>query len=154
MSDERRVLIVESRYYEDIADQLTKGAIQVLDAAGIAHDRLAVPGVFEIPAVIRFALRSMETHAATTDYDGFVALGTVIRGETDHHAHIAREATRALMDIAVDKAVALGFGVLTCDTEKQARARAAVDGKNKGGEAARACLRMMELRKTLRLAQR
>ena len=154
MSDDRRVLIVESRFYEDVADALANGAVQVLDAAGIGHDRLAVPGVFEIAAAIRFALRSMETHAATTDYDGFVALGAVIRGATDHHAHIAREATRALMDIAVDKTVALGFGVLTCDTEKQARARAAVDGKNKGGEAARACLRMMEIRKTFRLAQR
>lgn len=154
MSDERRVLIVEARYYEDIADEMARGATQVLAEAGIGHDRLPVPGVFEIPAAIRFALRAMETHAATTDYAGFVALGTVIRGETDHHAHIAREATRALMDIATDKAVALGFGVLTCDTEKQARARAAFSGGNKGGEAARACLRMMELRKTLRLAQR
>jgi 6,7-dimethyl-8-ribityllumazine synthase len=154
MSDERRVLIVESRYYGDIADELANGAIQVLKEAGVGHDRLVVPGVFEIPAAIRFALRSMETYVGPTDYDGFVALGTVIRGETDHHAHIAREATRALMDIAVDKAVALGFGVLTCDTEKQARARASVSGKNKGGEAARACLRMMELRKTLRLARR
>jgi len=154
MSDERRVLIVESRFYQDIAEEMAKGAIQVLDGAGVGHDRLAVPGVFEIPAAIRFALRSMETHAATTDYDGFVALGAVIRGETDHYAHIAREATRALMDIAVNKAVALGFGVLTCDTDKQARARAAVADGDKGGEAARACLRMMELRKSLRLAQR
>ncbi len=154
MSGERRVLIVEARFYEDIADERAKGAIQALDQAGVGHDRLAVPGVFEIPAAIRFALRSTETHAATTDYDGFVALGAVIRGETDHHAHIAREATRALMDIAVDRTIALGFGVLTCDTEAQARARATVGGKNKGGEAARACLRMMELRRALRLAKR
>ncbi len=154
MSDERRVLIVEARFYEDIADEMAKGAIGVLDRAGVDHERLPVPGVFEIPAAIRFALRAMETHAATTEYAGFLALGAVIRGETDHYEHIAREATRALMDIASDKTVALGFGVLTCDTEAQARARASVSGKNKGAEAARACLRMMELRKTLRLARR
>lgn len=154
MSDERRVLIVEARFYDDIADEMARGAVQVLDEAGVGHERLAVPGVFEIPAAVRFALRSMEAHAASTDYAGFVALGAVIRGDTDHYQHIAREATRALMDIAVDKTVALGFGVLTCDTLEQARARAAVAGRNKGGEAARACLRMMELRKTLRLAQR
>ena len=154
MSEERRVMIVEARFYQDIADEMAKGAIQVLDQAGIGHDRVAVPGVFEIPAAIRFAIRSMESHAATFDYDGFVALGAVIRGETDHYEHIAREATRALMDIAVEKAVALGFGVLSCDTEAQAMARARADQKNKGGEAARACLRMMELRKTLRLSQR
>jgi 6,7-dimethyl-8-ribityllumazine synthase len=154
MTSQPCILMVEARFYEDIADEMAKGAIAVLDAAGVGHDRMAVPGVFEIPAAIRFAIRSMETHAATTDYDGFVALGAVIRGETDHYEHIAREATRALMDIATGKTVALGFGVLTCDTADQARVRAAVDRKNKGAEAARACLRMMELRKSLRLAQR
>lgn len=154
MSDDRRVLIVEARFYEDIADNMAKGAVAVLEDAGVGHERLAVPGVFEIPAAIRFALRAMETHAATTDYAGFIALGAVVRGETDHYQHIAREAIRALMDITIDKAIALGFGVLTCDTEEQARARASVTGRNKGAEAARACLRMMELRKSLRLASR
>lgn len=154
MSEERRVLIVESRFYPDIADELLKGAAAVLDEAGVSYDTLAVPGVFEVPAAIRFAIRAMEIHSATSNYVGFVALGTVIRGETDHYEHISREATRALMDITVRHSMALGFGVLTCDTAEQARERAATGQGNKGADAARACLRMMELRKELRLAQR
>ena len=154
MTEERRILIVEARYYQDIADELAKGATRELETAGLGHDRLAVPGVFEVPGAIRFALRAMETHSATVNYSGFVALGTVIQGETDHYQHISREATRALMDIAIHQSVALGFGILTCDTQDQAKARAAVDRGNKGGEAVRACLRMMEVKKDFRLAQR
>lgn len=154
MSEERHVLIVESRFYPDIADELLKGAVAVLDEAGVGYDTLAVPGVFEVPAAIRFAIRAMEVHSATTDYVGFVALGTVIRGETDHYEHIAREAARALMDVTVQHSMALGFGVLTCDTAKQAQERAATGQGNKGAGAARACLRMMELKKELRLAPR
>ena len=154
MSEERRVLIVESRFYPDFADQLLKGAAAVLDEAGVSYDTLAVPGVFEVPAGIRFAIRAMEVHSATTDYVGFVALATVIRGETDHYEHISREAIRALMDITQRHAMALGLGVLTCDTAEQARERAATGQGNKGADAARACLRMMELKKELRLSQR
>jgi 6,7-dimethyl-8-ribityllumazine synthase len=154
MSEERRVLIVESRFYPDIADELLKGAVAVLDEAGVSYHTLAVPGVFEVPAAIRIAIRAMEIHSATTDHVGFVALGTVIRGETDHYEHISREATRALMDITVQHPMALGFGVLTCDTAKQARERAAIGQGNKGAGAARACLRMMELKKELRFAPR
>ena len=154
MSEERRVLIVESRFYPDIADELLKGAVAVLDKAGVSYDTLAVPGVFEVPAAIRIAIRAMEVHSATTDHVGFVALGTVIRGETDHYEHISREATRALMDITVQHSMALGFGVLTCETAEQARKRAATGQGNKGAGAARACLRMMELKKELRFAPR
>ena len=154
MSEQRRILIVEARFYQDIADELVKGAAKELEEAGLGHDRLAVPGVFEVPGAIQFAIRAMETHSATTNYAGFVALGTVIRGETDHYEHIARETTRALMDIATNQSVALGFGILTCDTSDQAKARAAVDRGNKGAEAARACLRMMEVKKDFRLSQR
>lgn len=154
MTEDRRILIVESRFYEDIADQMTAGAAAVLDEAGVDYDRLSVPGVFEVPGAIRFAIRSMEVPSASSNYLGFIALGTVIRGETDHYEHICREASRALMDIAVQQTVALGFGILTCDTRDQALARAAVDQGNKGAGAARACLRMMEVKKDLRLAQR
>ena len=139
MADNPRVLIVEARFYEDISDELAKGAIAVLDDAGVAHQRLAVPGAFEIPAAIAFAGGA---------FDGFIALGCVIRGETDHYDHICRECSRALMDMAVKDGVALGFGVLTCENYDQARVRAAVDRKNKGKDAAEACLRMMELKKT------
>jgi 6,7-dimethyl-8-ribityllumazine synthase len=140
-----RILIVEARFYEDLADQLAAGAIHVLDAAGAAHERLAVPGTFELPAAIRFAIGDPGDGAAA--YDGFIALGCVIQGETDHYEHICREACRALMNLSVEHRVALGFGVLTCRTPDQARIRAAVDGKNKGADAAHACLQMIELRR-------
>ena len=154
MTEKLRVLIVEARFYSDLADEMAKGAIATLDKAGILHDRVAVPGTFEVPAAIRFALRSMDTHSATSNYSGFIALGTVIRGETDHYDHICREVSRALMDIAVKQSVALGFGILTCETKEQAEARADISRGDKGADAAQACLRMMDLKKELRLAQR
>lgn len=154
MAEETRVLIVEARFYAEIADEMANGAIAFLDQAGIAHDRIAVPGAFEVPAAIRFALRAMETHSATSNYAGFIALGTVIRGDTDHYDHICRETSRALMDIAAELSVALGFGILTCETKEQAESRADIGRGNKGADAARACLRMMDLKKELRLAQR
>jgi 6,7-dimethyl-8-ribityllumazine synthase len=148
------VLIVEARFYGDIADHLVNGAVAVLDEAGIDHESMVVPGVFEVPAAVRFAVRAMETHSATRNYAGFIALGAVIRGETDHYDHICREASRALMDISVHQSVALGFGILTCENKDQAETRADVARGNKGADAAEACLRMMELKKDLRLAQR
>lgn len=144
MTKRRGVLIVEARFYADLADQLYEGAAQVLISAGVPADRRAVPGCFEIPAAIRFALG--DSPAACT-FEGFIALGCVIRGETDHYEHICREVARALMDLSVDLSMPLGFGVLTCDTYEQAWARAAVDRKNKGADAAIACLRMMELKR-------
>lgn len=152
MSDCQRVLIVEARFYEDISDQLVDGATAVLDKWEVENSRLWVPGVFEIPAAIRFAVSSMESVGKSDRYDGVIALGCVIRGETDHYDHICREASGALMRLALDHCLALGFGVLTCETYEQARIRAAVDEKNKGAEAALACLRMMELRRTFGVA--
>ena len=143
----RRVLIVEARFYEDIADNLAQGAIAALDAAGVAYDRLAVPGVFEVPAAIRRAIR--RGGEGRFRYDGYLALGCVIRGETDHYDHICREASRALMDIAVQDGVALGFGILTCPNHDLAMERASVEKKNKGAEVSRACLAMMELDRQL-----
>ena len=140
------VLIVEARFYEDIADQLVKGASQVLDRAGVSYDRIGVPGVFEVPGAIRFALRGTEAGPSRRVYSGFVALGCVIKGETDHYDHICREASRAIMDISMLHCAAVGFGILTCPSYELAWVRAAVDQKNKGADAAGACLRMMELR--------
>ncbi len=154
MSEGRRVLIVEARFYEDISDQLVEGATAVLSEWGVASARLWVPGVFEIPAAIRLAERSMEADEKGERYDGFIALGCVIRGETDHYDHICREASNALMRLALDHCLPLGFGVLTCGTYEQARVRAAVGEKNKGAEAALACLRMMELKQNFRLASK
>ncbi|MGF1640327.1 MAG: 6,7-dimethyl-8-ribityllumazine synthase [Rhodospirillales bacterium] len=153
MTPDRHVLVVEARYYEDIADQLAAGAIAVFDRGGIGFTRLAVPGAFELPAAIAYALAAAEAGSGRA-FDGFLALGCVILGETDHYDHICRETSRGLMSLTIDRRLALGFGLLTCRTYEQARVRAAVDGKNKGAEAARACVGMMELRERLGLSPR
>jgi 6,7-dimethyl-8-ribityllumazine synthase len=139
------VLIVESRFYPEIADDLARGAGAALDKAGVPYERLAVPGVFEIPAAIRLVARSRRGHS----FGGYIALGCVIRGETDHYDHICREASRALMDISLHDGLAVGFGILTCPTADHARVRAAPNQKNKGAEAARACLALMALKSSL-----
>jgi len=154
MSEQPRILIVVSPYYADIAAQLLKGATHSLDEAGFAYDQISVPGAFEIPAAIGIALRAMEAQTADTEYAGFIALGAVIRGETDHYDHICRQVSRALMDITVEQSVALGFGILTCENQDQAMARADIAQGNKGRDAALACLRMMALKKEFRLAPR
>lgn len=154
MTDKPRVLIIEARFYEDIADELAKGAIAELDVAGVSYERIAVPGTFEVPAAIHFAMHSMEVHTASHDYTGFIALGCVIRGQTNHYDHICRETSRALMDLSVKGEIALGFGILTCENREQAWERASVARKNKGADAARACLRMMELRRRFRMVMR
>jgi 6,7-dimethyl-8-ribityllumazine synthase len=145
-----RVLIVEARFYEDLADAMAASVETILGAAGVETTRWAVPGTFELPAAIRMALAAAAAGSGPV-FDGFIALGCVIQGETDHYEHICREASRGLMDLTVRHGIALGFGVLTCQTYALARARAAADGKNKGADAAHACLRMMALRRDLKL---
>lgn len=149
MTQAARVLIAEARFYEDLADDLAEGAGAVLTAAGVGFERVPVPGCFELPAAIHMALGERPDQAP---WQGVIALGCVIRGETDHYDHICREVSRALMDLSVVHRLPLGFGVLTCATYEQAKVRAAVSGKNKGADAAHACLRMMELRHLLALA--
>lgn len=152
MSEKPHILIVEARFYEDIADELAKGAVAVLDKAGFAYERCAVPGVFEAPAAVSFAIRSMEMRAVK--YSGFIVIGCVIRGETDHYEHISSSAIKALMDLTVSHSLAMGFGVLTCETHEQAWERAAVDRQNIGARAAATCLKMMDLKKDLHLVIR
>lgn len=140
MAGQKTILIVEARYYADIADAMADGARPLLEAAGFVVERIAVPGTFEIPAAIRMATEANGGAA----YAGFLALGCVIRGETDHYKHISREVSRGLMDLALR--VPLGLGILTCETYDQAWHRADPKQTNKGAEAATACLRMIELR--------
>ncbi len=147
------VLIVEARFYQDLADQLFSGVAAVLDAADVTYERQWVFGSFELPAAIRFALDAQPQGEVARRFDGFIALGCVIEGETDHYEHICREASRGLMDLSYQFAAPLGFGLLTCRTYEQAIARAAVDRKNKGADAAHACLRMIELKRTLSQAR-
>lgn len=136
------VLIIEARFYDDIADALVEGAIRALDEAGATYERISVPGVLEIPAALSMALVAMEL--GDVDYDGFVALGCVIRGETTHYDIVANESARALMTLTVDGALAVGNGILTVENDEQAWARARVDRKDKGGFAAKAALAMIE----------
>ena len=154
MSETPHLLIVESRYYEDVAAELLNGATAELEAAGATSERIEVPGAFEIPAAIRMAIRSMDFYAGRRRFDGYIALGCVIRGETSHYDYICMESARKLQDLAVNYTLALGYGILTCETHDQAMERAAVNRKNKGGEAARTCLAMIGVKQRFRLFPR
>ena len=141
------VLVVEGRFYEDIADALWTGAKRVLDGAGVTAERLTVPGALEIPQAVALALAA----AAGRRYDGVIALGCVIRGDTIHFEIVSQESSRALMDLAVARKLPLGNGILTVNTEAQAWARARASELDKGGDAARAALAMLRIKR--RLAQ-
>ena len=140
------VLVVEARFYEDIADALWTGAKRVLDQSGVSFERVSVPGALEIPAAIAIALASAE---GGRPYDGVVALGCVIRGETSHYDIVAGESARALMDMAVARHLPIGNGILTVDNEAQAFARASHNQRDKGGDAARAALSLIALSRRL-----
>lgn len=154
MADAPHIMIVEARFYEDLADELVKGAIRALEAAGATYDRYEVPGAFEIPAAIIFGFRAGEFDQARRPYDGYVALGCVIRGETTHYDYVCEESARGLQDLALRHDLAIGYGILTVEDDKQAWARASVDGVDKGGVAVRACLAMIELKRHFHLPTR
>lgn len=154
MDEAPHILIVEARFYEDIADELRAGAEAALQAADATFETVAVPGAFEIPAAIRMAMRSLDFYAGHRRFDGFVTLGCVIRGETSHYDHICAESARKLQDLACEFTLALGYGILTCETREQAWARARRDGANKGGVAAEACLVMVRLKHKFHLYPR
>jgi 6,7-dimethyl-8-ribityllumazine synthase len=149
----RSVLIIEARFYEDIADELARGAVAELEERRIGYERLAVPGSLEIPLALSLALANGIVGRAGR-HRGCVALGCVIRGETSHYEIVARESAATLHALAVEHAVPLGNGILTCDTREQAWMRASVDGRNKGGDAARACIALMQLEKQFSSASR
>ena len=154
MTDTPHILIVEARFYEDIADALAKGAVAVLEEAGCTYERISVPGAFEIPAAIRMAIKSMDHYSGDQRFDGYIALGCVIRGETSHYDYVCGESARMLQDLACAHTLALGYGILTCENADQAWARADVQRKNKGGEVAQACLDMIEVKRRFRLFPR
>jgi 6,7-dimethyl-8-ribityllumazine synthase len=134
------ILIVTAPYYTEIADMLMSGAKEAVRAAGYASETLEVPGAFEIPAAIACA-------APTGNYAGYIALGCVIRGETTHYDYVCGESARGLQQLAVEQKLAIGYGILTCETMEQALVRADPTQGDKGGEAARAALRMIDIRK-------
>jgi 6,7-dimethyl-8-ribityllumazine synthase len=141
------ILIVEARYYEQISDGLLDGATAALEKAGATFDRIAVPGALEIPVAILFAAKASEGAGKT--YDGFIALGCVMRGETYHFEVVSNESARGLVDLGLQHGLCIGNGILTVETEEQAMDRARRDGQNKGGDAARACLALIELKSRL-----
>jgi len=137
------ILIVEARFYSHIANALLDGATAALEAAGANFERIAVPGALEIPPAIAMAARS------DASYDGYVALGCVIGGETYHFEIVSNESARGLMDLGINSGLCIGNGILTVENEEQALVRASATGSDKGGDAARACLALVNYRAKL-----
>ncbi len=142
-----RILVVEARFYDDIADALLAGATRVLEEAKASFDRISVPGSLEIPAAIAMALDAAERRGQP--YDGVVALGCVIRGDTIHFEIVSTESARALMDLSVARGFPLGNGIVTVNSDAQAWARARPEEGDKGGDAARTALAMVGLKRAL-----
>ncbi|MFL5236120.1 MAG: 6,7-dimethyl-8-ribityllumazine synthase [Rhizomicrobium sp.] len=142
-----RILLVEARFYEQISDALLDGATAALNEAQASFERVTVPGALEIPSAIAFAARA--GREPRSGYDGYVALGCVIRGETYHFEIVASESARGLMELGLHQNLCIGNGILTVENEDQALARASRDKLDKGGDAARACLALIDLRARL-----
>ena len=142
-----RALIVEARFYDDIQDALLEGALAELKTAGVSHDVITVPGSLEIPAAIAIAIDTAEKSGKP--YDAAIALGCVIKGDTIHFEIVSTESARALMNLAVERKLPLGNGILTVSTEAQAWQRARMSEMNKGGDAARAALAMLRIKRRL-----
>jgi 6,7-dimethyl-8-ribityllumazine synthase len=142
-----RILIVEARYYDDLADALLSGAMVVLEKAGVEVERISVPGSLEIPGAIAIALEA--ARRKRRPYDGIVALGCVIRGDTIHFEIVSQESARGLMALSMQHALPIGNGIITVNTQSQAFARARVEEMDKGGDAARAALAMVRVKRQL-----
>lgn len=149
------IMIIEAPYYRAIADEMAKGALAALEKADVTYERFTVPGALEIPSGILYGIKMKRFHPARRRFDGYVALGCVVKGETYHFEIVANESSRGITEIASQYAVAVGNGILTTYTMEQAMERARVDGpENKGGVAAQACLDMIALKKRLGLYPR
>jgi 6,7-dimethyl-8-ribityllumazine synthase len=142
-----RILVVEARYYDDLADALLAGAMNVLKQAGAEVERISVPGSLEIPAAIAIAVDAAQRKRRP--YDGVVALGCVIRGDTIHFEIVSNESARGLMDLSIARALPIGNGIITVNTEAQAFERARMEEQDKGGAAARAALALLRLKRQL-----
>jgi len=141
------ILIVEARFYGHISDALLDGAVAAIEKVGAHFERLSVPGALEIPTAIALAARGGE-HGGKS-FDGYVALGCVIRGETYHFEIVAAESARGLVNLGINHGLCIGNGILTVENEKQALIRASVEEGDKGGDAARACLSLISTRNRL-----
>ena len=145
-----RILIVEARYYQDIADALLAGAMRALNEAGAAVERISVPGSLEIPTAIAIAADAAQRRRKP--YDGVVALGCVIRGETIHFEIVSHQSARGLIEVSLSRGLPVGNGIITVENEAQALARARMEEQDKGGDAARAALALVDLKR--RVAKR
>ena len=139
-----RILIVEARYYDDLADALLAGAVTVLEKAQATVERVSVPGSLEIPGAIAIAIEAARRRRRP--YDGVVALGCVIRGDTIHFEIVSQESARGLMALSMTQALPIGNGIITVNTQSQAFARARMEEMDKGGDAARAALALVRVK--------
>jgi len=146
------ILIVESRYHSEIADLLMSGVKGELDHAAATYEVVNVPGALEIPAAIVYAIKALDFDAARRRFDGYIALGCVLKGGTQHDEIVGFESARGLQDVALRYALAIGNGILTCNTVEQAMERADPKNLNRGAQAAEACLKMIELKHKFRLS--
>jgi 6,7-dimethyl-8-ribityllumazine synthase len=154
MTDPVRILIVEARFYDHLADELLKGAVDALTAYGAEYEVVTVPGALEIPGAIAMAEEGGHRPASAAPWDGYVALGTVIRGETYHFEIVSNESARGLMDLTINRRLCIGNGILTVEDEAQALARARMQDGDKGGGAARAALTMIALKQQMLAGKR
>ncbi len=141
--DDVRILVVEARYYTDIADTLLAGAVRAIESAGARHDVITVPGALEIPTALAIALDGAE--AQGEPYDAAVALGCVVRGDTIHFEIVSEQSARGVMDVSLATNIPIGNGILTVNNDAQATIRASLTDGDKGGEAARAALTLLRL---------
>lgn len=152
MATRPHLLIVEARFYDDIADAQFEGAKMALEQAGATFERIAVPGALEIPYTIRMAVEASDEGSIAKPFDGYVALGCVIRGETTHYEIVSNESARGIMNLTLE-GVAIGNGILTVEDEEQAWERASAEKLDKGGGAAAAALAMIAWRRKLGIAE-
>jgi 6,7-dimethyl-8-ribityllumazine synthase len=147
MTDKPHILVVEARFYDDLLDAMLTGAKRALDKAGATYEIVTVPGALEIPGAIKFAYEAGNAGRLERRFDGFVAIGCVIRGETTHYDTVCQESARGLMDLTIQYDLAIGNGIITVENDDQAWARAKPEEQDKGGGAAKACLTMIKLKR-------
>ncbi len=145
------ILIVEAPFYDDVAKLQMRGVKAVLDKAGAGYDIVQVPGALEIPAAMVYAMRALEFDPVRRRYDGYIGLGCVVKGGTMHDEIVGIESARALQELTIRYAIALGNGILTCNTKEQALERADPMKMDRAGAAAHAVLRMIMLKQDFRL---
>lgn len=140
----KKILIIEARFYEEIADKMVSSAVLEIEQGGFTFETVQVPGAFEIPAAVSMGIKSGK-------YDGYVALGCVIRGETTHYDYVCGESARGLNELAIDRNAAIGYGIITAENREQANVRADRAQKDVGGRAAKACIAMLDLKEKMNI---